>query len=86
MSGITEHLIKAEVKRLSQTSEACLVHPPPPTRVLQIALGGEKVKEKKAALKAETPHGENYELQKLIRSGPCSLRRHTLGTIPLDAM
>ena len=81
VNGITEHLIKVQVKLLSQTSEAwCTPH-----WVLQIALGGKKVKEKKPALKEGTPHWENYELQKLIRSGLCPLRRHTLGTTTHDA-
>lgn len=52
MNGITKHLIKVQVKLLSQTSEAWSM----PHRVLHIALGGKKVKEQKAALNEETPH------------------------------
>lgn len=51
MNGITKHLIKVQVKLLSQTSEARSV----PGSVLHIALGGKKVKEKKAALNEGTP-------------------------------
>lgn len=56
MYGIAEHLIKVQVKLLPQTSEAWCV----PHRVLQIVLGGKKVKEKEAALK-----GGNSSLREL---------------------
>lgn len=51
----------------------------------QKALGGKKVKGKKAALK-QSPYWENYGLWELIGCGPCPLRRQTLGTATHDAV
>lgn len=80
MNGITEHLIKVQVELLSPTSEAWGT----PHQDFQNALGGKKVKEKKAALK-HSPHWENYGLQELIGCGPCRLRMQTPGTATHDA-
>lgn len=56
-----------------------------PHQDFQNALGGQKVKEKKGALKL-SPHWENYGLQELIGCLPCPLKMQTLGTATHDAV
>lgn len=55
-----------------------------PHQDFQKALGGKRVKEKKAALK-QSPRRENYGLRELIGCGPCPLRMQALGTATHDA-